>query len=154
MKIYTFTLLLSSIICLTFSSFAFAQNSKNTRERLNERLQVLIELQKSKDYERLYDLLTKKETDSKESFVKSSKTFDSLGRAELLKFVPKEVYLIEPSNDWGLIKGCGEFVEKGKKKLLESQVEVVYENDDWYFSSLITISSAFGIKPKKCSLNQ
>ncbi|RME18315.1 MAG: hypothetical protein D6799_03035, partial [Bacteroidetes bacterium] len=101
MKINIFTLLLFLIICLTFTSFAFAQDSKNTRERLNERLQMLIELQKLKDYERLYDLLTKKGADSKESFVKTNKTFDSFGRAELSKFVPKGVYLIEPGNDWG-----------------------------------------------------
>ena len=145
-------------------SFVSAQNKKTTgidssvpartRERLKERLQVLIELQKAKNYEKLYSLLTTNGTDSKESFIKSNETLDALGRAELLIFIPKETYLLEPGNDWGFIKGCGEYVEKGKKKYFESQVESAYENGDWYFRSLIGVSGGNGTKVKKCSMQK
>lgn len=83
--------------------------------------------------------------------MKAYKTSDKKGLSFVLsRFVVTEVYLLYADYYW-MIKGCGEYIEKGKKKCLESQIEAVYENNDWYFSSLIGASVGFGTKPTKCS---
>jgi hypothetical protein len=63
--------------------------------------------------------------------------------------MPNQVYLLYPDYYW-MVKGCAEYTDSKKKKHLESQVEAVYENNDWYFSSIITASVGFGTKAKKC----
>lgn len=123
----------------------------NSRERLEERLQTLIRFQTANDYGKIHGLMTQS-AGPKDSFIEINQKFDALGQAKLSKFVLDNVYLLEPGNQRGLIKGCGEYVEDKKKKYYESQAEAIYENNDWYFSSSVTISSGFGMKPKPCSV--
>src|SRR5690606_10796551 len=147
------SIFLIPVVFLAFAGAASSQTSNNTRERLNERLTVLIERQVSKDYENIYgDLLSRSET-TKETFVQSNRKADVVGRRTLSKFVPQHIFLREPENLWGFITGCGEFKEKGRTRYFEAQVEAAYENGDWYFAALIYIDAAFGRKPKGCSIN-
>lgn len=138
--------------------FTYAQNSPvpNNRERLKERLQILLKSDEQKDYEKLYELLAEEQRNSygsKGSFIKFKTTADSIAKQRLTKFIARE-FSLTPLGNEAIIIGCGEYVRKGKKKLLESQVEAVYENNDWYFRSLIGVSDGFGTKAKKCSMKQ
>lgn len=152
MRQIAFKAILSWAVCLLITNQIVAQNPNGNRARLDDRLRKLVELQRTHDYENLFVLMSSRSADSKDTFVKINQSLDALERPELLRFLPRQVYLVEPGNDWGIIVGCGEYVERGRKRRLESQVEAIYENDEWYFSSLITISSSFGQKPQKCSL--
>jgi hypothetical protein len=130
-------------------------NEVKARERLQFRLSMFIEYQTMRDYENLYELLEKEHKDavSKQAFVDSYKNNDDEVLSLLLiKFVSEELGLLQPSNDFALIFGCGEYKKNKKKKYYESQVEAVYENDDWYFRSLIGASVGFGTPLKKCKM--
>ncbi|MEZ5429250.1 MAG: hypothetical protein R2747_23585, partial [Pyrinomonadaceae bacterium] len=88
---------------------------------------------------------------SKESFVKFKTTADSISEQRLTKFIAKE-FNLTPLDNEAIIIGCGQYVRKEKKRMLESQVEAVFENNDWYFRSLVGVSIGFGTKAKKCSM--
>lgn len=130
-------------------------SESKTREKLNKRISMLISFQKEKNYGGLYEMLAneqRKGSGSKESFIKTYKTFDKKGSENLTNFSIKELGLFEPTNDFALVLGCGEYTKNKKKKYYESQVEAVYENNDWYFRSLIGASVGFGTEIKKCKM--
>lgn len=163
MKKNVITLIFLLGVCYGFLNFANGQETntvnkkanalsleKNARERLEKRLQLLVTFQKSREYDKLFELLTKNEKETKDSFIKLEKSFDQAGRAELIEFSLENIFLLEPDNNWAIIKGCGQYKNKHKNKSYESNVEAVYENNDWYFSSLIVANVGFGRKAKKC----
>jgi hypothetical protein len=129
----------------------FSDVPMETREKLKERLQTLSNFQKDKDYENLYPLLEENKNDSKDFFIERQQSVDKIGGSRLIKFIPQDVYLLSPSDLW-MIRGCGEYVKNGKKSYLESVVEAIYENDNWFFSSLIRENTAFGLKTRKCKM--
>lgn len=124
------------------------------REKLKERLRIFLDFQKERNYQELYEMLAKEQKNgsgTKESFVKIYQTSEKIDE-RLTNFIAKDLGLFQPSNDFAVIFGCGEYTKNKRRKYYESQVEAVYENDDWYFRSLIGASVGLGTPLKKCKM--
>jgi hypothetical protein len=136
--------------CVSFGVSSTPLENKS-RERLKQRLEDFLIHHQRKEYEQLYGLLAKEQREgygSVEKFIEFKKSADKTG--ELLLAFSAKSFSVSSAGNEALIIGCGKYQTDHKKHWLQSQVEAVYENGDWYFRSLIGTSAGFGTSPKKC----
>ena len=124
------------------------------RARLTERLKILIEYQRTQQWEKQYDMLSELVTqgDSKEEHVKRLKHWYAEGLGDILiDFVPKSVAVHSESVEYGewTIFGCAKLREKGRVVQLYASVSAYREKNDWYFSP-VGIISPVGGQPEPC----
>lgn len=123
----------------------FAAIPQHLRASLVERLNLYVEYERTKQYERLYDLslesvATPKRLD-REAFVKASKMGIAKGyRSVLLKFKPISIVDLSVENE-GLVRyhisGISkEMDHKGRVYERQTAIEVRWIGGDWYFSGL------------------
>jgi hypothetical protein len=148
---------LTKVACLILllSSPAFAQASdprvfapvpEARRARLIERLNLLIEYQKTQQWPKQYDLLSSLTTraQSKRDFINITRqAYSKWGRAPLLSFTPNQVGLVQvdPNRKVWFISGCSQVLEKGQKVNQHAVVEAYWEKGDWFFSEVQNIGA-------------
>ncbi len=129
----------------------FSSVPPKIRGQLVEKVKLLIKLKREKKYSDIYDILSEvtKDTTPLDTFIKANKDGERYSNAfQFIDFVPDEVYELYP--DFWLVKGCGKFKSDGKQKSFVAQTEASLENNEWYFTSMITIEGAFGSDSKVC----
>ncbi len=125
----------------------FAAVPQHLRARLIERLNLYVEYERTKQYEKLYDLLWEYVVDpnslSKEDYVKASKKTIAEGyRGILLEFKPTDTLDLSLNDEgevrydiWGTAKvnSEGEIYEK------DAAIEARWINGEWYFSGVADV---------------
>ena len=148
-------------LILLYSLLAFAQSSNDgifapipeaQRKRLSERLNLLIEYQKTQQWAKQYDLLSSLVTraERKGDFVnRTRQAYSKWGRTPLLAFTPYKVSLVQVDAHrkvW-FISGCSQVSEKGQKINKLAVVEAYRERSDWFFSEVQNIGTGTGDDP-------
>jgi len=149
--------LLAVLLCATVSGQAdnkdpFSAVPAPLRTRLVERLKLLVEYQRSQQWEKEYDLLSILVTqgESKADHFKrlqrsSAEGFDT----ELIDFVPKSVTYQGGGPSDVVAFGCAKVRQKTNVVELYASVEAYREREDWYFSP-VGIISPIGGQPEPC----
>ena len=116
------------------------------RARLLERLDLLVEYQRTQQWERQYELLASmiREAESKSPFIENSiRAYKNQERAALLDFTPFRVdFLKVKTKEVWMIFGCSQVLEKGRKANMLMAVQAYRERDDWFFSTVEEVSPA------------
>jgi hypothetical protein len=131
----------------------FAEVSVHVRARLTERLKLLIEYDRTRQWERMYDLLSDRflQGETKEHLVNRRRyVAEKLGGDELIVFTPQSITLLHEESGWWLIRGCGEFRQSGRSRRVDTVVEAYLQNGEWYFSQIRMNIHIHG-EPKPCS---
>jgi hypothetical protein len=110
----------------------FADVPENIRARLSERLNLFIQYQYNKQWDKVYDMLSEQSKPSiqggqtKDSFIKTH------SRGDLVKFSPKSISLMWGTKDDGtwMIEGCGEYDTLGPNEKLKSAIEATRQSGD------------------------
>jgi len=124
------------------------------RARLVERLKLLVEYQRTQQWDKQYHLLSELFTqgDTEEVHVQRLKHLyaESLGEV-LIDFVPRSVAVHSASVDYGewTLFGCAKLREKGRVVELYASASAYREKGDWYFSSIGVITPIDG-RPEPC----
>jgi hypothetical protein len=149
------------LLCLSVYGQSQKQESfdsvpETLRARLTERLNMLIEYQGNKQWEKHYDLLSFRvvQDESKEAYVKRNQNWynhvvpDDL----ILDFVPTETISHESSTEsgWWTIYGCAKLRQKNRFVELRASVDAYRESDDWFFSTISVITPVDG-NPELCT---
>ena len=122
------------------------------RERLAERLKLLVEYQRTKQYEKAFEILPKVHTQhpelTKEEFLAAIRT---QGKAHIVDFVPE--YTTEnPTIDGEYaIYGCAKVREGRGMKKWQAATYASLEDEEWYFSDILfTFPSLHARNPATC----
>lgn len=122
---------------------------------LAERLKLLVEYQRTQQWEKQYDLLffTFTQDESKEEYAKRNRRWytEVVPDDLILDFIPKATTVHESSEDagWWTIYGCAKVREKGRIVELYASVDAHRDRGNWYFSSVGVITPIDG-KPQPC----
>ena len=117
------------------------------RERLIERLNLYVEYERTRQYEKLYDLLLESVATptnlSRDAYVEASKKTIAKGyRSVLLEFKPTDTLNLSLNDEdivrydiWGTAK-----VDDGEKIFeRDAAIEARWINGDWYFSGVADV---------------
>lgn len=120
---------------------------EHLRARLIERLELYVEYERARQYEKLYDLLLESiavpQKLDRAAYIAASKNSIAKGyRSVLLKFKPQWTLALSLNDEdvvrydiWGVAK-----VADGKKIYeREAAIEARWINGDWYFSSVADV---------------
>ena len=125
----------------------------NQRSHLNQRLTLLIEYQRTKQYAKLLEMLPKIHTQhpelTKEKFLAQIRM---LGKAHIVDFVPE--YTTEnPTIDGEYeINGCAKVREGWGTKKWRAAIYASLEHGEWYFSDILfTFPSLHSKGPAACT---
>lgn len=126
---------------------AFAIVPQQMRERLIERLNLYVEYERTRQYEKLYDLLLESVATptnlSRDAYVEASKKTIAKGyRSVLLEFKPTDTLNLSLNDEdivrydiWGTAK-----VDDGEKIFeRDAAIEARWINGDWYFSGVADV---------------
>jgi hypothetical protein len=123
----------------------FAPIPQRLRASLIQRLNLYIDYERTKQYEKLYDLslesvATPKQLD-REAFVKASKMGIANGhRRVLLKFKPIQIVALSIENEdlvrYHISGMSKEMDRRGRAYERQTAIEVRWISGDWYFSGL------------------
>lgn len=160
MKVRWLSLLLLAVICVhaqgqTKGEDAFAGIPTTLRASLVERLKLLVEYQRTQQWEKHYDLLffTFTQGMTKEEYVKRSRHWytEVVPEDLILDFVPRATIVHEASADagWWTIEGCAKLREKGRIVNLYASVDAYRDHGNWYFSEVGAITPIDG-PPQRC----
>jgi hypothetical protein len=134
----------------------FAPVDVALRQRLAERLRLYVEYERTHQWDKLYDLTSKQylENDSREEFVKRQRFFSGDGFSDTLGFIPQSTvtsyYGIEGNYS---IEGCMKVRWKGRIHYWHAGVDAYWEDGDWYFSTISTITG-IDAPPRPCARKQ
>ena len=125
----------------------------NQRARLAERLKLLVEYQRTKQYGKAFEMLPKVHTQhpelTEEEFLAAIRT---QGKAHIVDFVPE--YTTEnPTIDGEYaIYGCAEVREGRSTKKWKAATYASLEDGEWYFSDILfTFPSLHARNPAPCA---
>ena len=154
-------LLLLTLCCMpTYGQMkdhdVFAPVPAALQASLVERLRLLIEYQRTQQWDKQYDLLSIAVTqgNSKDEYVKRNRHWYTEVAPEdlVLDFAPKTTIVRESSADagWWTIEGCARFRQHGRIVALPAAVDAYRDRGNWYLSSVGVITPIDG-KPQPCS---
>lgn len=122
----------------------FADVPEVARAQMIERLNLLVEYQKTQQWAKQYDLFSSKRrrSESKRDFINNTRlAYSKWGRTPLLSFTPLRVALVQVDANqrvW-FIAGCSQVLDKGRKVNNGAFVEAHWERNNWYFSEVENI---------------
>lgn len=125
------------------------------RTRLVERLKLLIDYQRTQQWEKQYDLLSELVTQGKgkDEFVKLNRHYytEVVPDDLILDFTPHSLTAQSESVDYGewTIFGCARLQKKGHTLQLYGSVSAYRQNNDWYFSQVGLVMQVGG-QPENC----
>lgn len=115
---------------------AFASVPDNLRARLIERLQLLVDYQRNRQWSNHYDLLVSDITDkiSKENYIKEQQRLDAEKLGDVLVDFKVQTATYATGAPFDVyIRGCGVFRQGNRTVKLQSGLEAYREKGDWYF---------------------
>jgi hypothetical protein len=124
----------------------------NQRARLKERLKLLIEYQRTKQYDKLFEMLPTIHTQhpelTKEKFLADIR---KQGKAHVVDFIP-EYTRVNPTGDGEFeINGCAKVHEGLSTKKWQAATYASLENGEWYFSDILfTFTTMHAREPAAC----
>lgn len=133
----------------------FASVPTLLRERLIQRLKMVVDHQRGKHWGALYPLLSVTVThrESKEDFIKRNQRWytDVPPEDLILNFHPKNtmVHRSSAEDGWWTVYGCAKVRNKGQIVELQATVDAYREQGDWYFSE-VGIVTQVDEHPKPC----
>lgn len=133
----------------------FAPVPEALRVGLVERLKLLIEYQRTQQWEKQYELLSisSKQGDSKEEYAKRNRHWytEVVPEDLVVDFAPKATTTHESSAEggWWTIYGCAQLRRKGHVERLYASVDAHREGGNWYFSTIGVIAPIDGT-PQPC----
>lgn len=140
-KFLLITLVISPIAALSTqketSEHVFAPIPETVRDKLINRLKLLVEHERNEQWDKEYDLLSKSVTqnETKKDFVARLRNVHARrSRYKLMKFTPKYTTLLH-EHRWEVF-GCVEVLHRGRKQQLNGEVAAILERDEWFFSQV------------------
>jgi hypothetical protein len=124
----------------------FAAVPLELRERLSERLKLLVERQKTQQWDKQYDLIAadERKSETKEAFVANTRrAYAKQERTLLIDFVPFRSDLLQGKTYklW-VVFACSQATEKGRKVNMLTAVRAYRERGDWFFSVVESVAPA------------
>ena len=122
------------------------------RVQLAERLKLLVECQRTKEYEKMFEMLSKVHTQhpelTREQFLAAIRV---QGRAHIVDFVPEYTTANSTIDGEYAIYGCAKVREVGGTKKWQAATYASLENGEWYFSDILfTFTSLHAKSPAPC----
>jgi len=119
------------------------------RMQLMERLQLLIEYQGQRKWDKLYDIVAPSilKSISREEFVREQQSIDvDPDISTLFGFTPQESILTSKTQDAGLwiLSGCADYKRHRKIVHLKAGLSAELNNNKWFFSEVSTITQVDG----------
>jgi len=160
LKVRWLCLLLVAVICApahgqTKTDDPFVGVPTTLRTSLIERLKLLVEYQRSQQWEKQYELLSITSTQgvNKDEYAKRNRHWygEVVPEDLILDFAPKATTTHESSADagWWTIYGCAKLRRKGHIEELYASVDAHRERGNWYFSTVGVITPVDG-PPQRC----
>lgn len=127
---------------------AFAAIPQHLRSRLTERLNLYVEYERSRQYEKLYELLEESVTDqpkfSREEYVAATKKRIAEGyRDVLLEFKPTAAINLSLNDEDKAIRysiwGKAGVDDRGRISERDAAIYAYWLNGDWYFSGVADV---------------
>ena len=160
MKLRWLGLLLAALCCVSARGQAqdadvFAPVPADLGASLAERLKLLVEYQRTQQWEEHYDLLsvTSTQGESKAEYAQRNRRWyaEVVPEDLILGFTPRATTVREPSANagWWTIYGCATLRQKGRVVALSASVDAHREGGNWYFLPVGVVTPIDG-QPKPC----
>jgi uncharacterized protein YchJ len=125
----------------------------NQRVHLNERLKLLIEYQRTKQYDKLFDMLPKVHTQhpelTKEKFLAQIRME---GKAHVVDFVPEYTTENQTIDGEYAITACAKVREGWSRHKWQATILASREHGEWYFPDILfTFTSLHSKDPAACT---
>jgi hypothetical protein len=114
----------------------FAPIPATERAHFIERLNLFFEYQRTRQREKLYDLLSDTRGESKKQFLKRARNFKERKGDGFVRFQPHSVTFIEGESRWK-IAGCGEWRIRGRTERRSSVIHASLRDGEWYFTRIL-----------------
>lgn len=161
MKVRFLSLFLVALICVPTHGQGkfedvFAGVPTTLRVDLAQRLKLLIEYQRTQQWEKHYDLLSISSTEgrTKEEYARHNRHWytEVVPDDLIFDFVPRATMVHEASEDagWWTIEGCARLRRKGHIEVLYASVDAHRERGNWYFSTIGVVTPIDG-PPRRCA---
>ena len=125
----------------------------NRRAQLNERLKLLIEYPRTKQYDKLFEMFPKIHTQHPE--LTKEKFFAQIrmqGKAHVVDFVPEYTTENQTIDGEYAITGCAKVREGWSRHKWQATILASLEHGEWYFSDILfTFSSLHARNPAPCT---
>ncbi len=128
------------------------------RAGLVERLRLVMDYQRARDWSHIYDLLKRpislpdSPNASREEYVSLNRKLDSQGKFVLLEFTPEAVgFWGNETDGTAIILGCGKYQDGHRKVKYRSDAQLNLIGGEWYFSSIVEPSLGVDEGPFPCS---
>jgi len=123
----------------------FANVPESQRERLKSRLAEFVEYHRTKQWNKVYDLIAERDKNAVEGGLPREVFLKKKLYSHVRKFTPKSVQKME--DDWWMVWGCGTFDRGGS---MEAAVEAYLQDGDWYFSDIWSSPPCIDCMTKSC----
>lgn len=124
----------------------FAPVPVELRARLLERLKLLVEYQKTRQWGKQYDLLASEITkvESRDAFIaNTARAYERGERTPLIDFTPFRVDYVEgKAYKLWFVFACSQVTEKARRVNMLTVVRAFREREDWFFSVVENIEPA------------
>jgi hypothetical protein len=112
----------------------FVDVPSSQRERLKSRLNEFIEYHRTKQWDKVYDLLGAQYKSAVEGGLPRDQFLKRKLYSRIRKFTPKVAQ--KAGDGWWMISGCGTFDRGGG---VESLIEAYLQDGEWYFSDVWSV---------------
>lgn len=123
----------------------FANLPESQRERLKSRLTEFVEYHRSRQWEKVYDLLAERDKIAVEGGLPKELFLKKKLYSSIRKFTPRSVQKMDET--WWTVWGCGTFDRGGS---MEASVDAYLQEGEWYFSDIWSSAPCIDCMPKDC----
>jgi len=149
---------ISLAFALVFTAPVYAQHSldvfapvpANDRLHLSKRLNLFVDLNRKRQWSKLFHMLSQTymgPNESQEHFAKQMRTTQSM---RVLAFVPESTTQNYTIGADYLIDGCAKTRWQGKTAWYKMGLGAAFENREWYFTPIV-ITAQIGAPPEPCN---
>lgn len=114
---------------------ALSSIPESDRPRLVERLSLLVEYQRTHQWDKLYDLLDDNGGKGRAGYVRQRSRYQGRAGDGLIEFDPRSATYIDREEKW-LIEGCAHWRLRGRDEYHSSSVYAKLRDGEWYLSEV------------------
>ncbi|HEV8368831.1 MAG TPA: hypothetical protein VGQ39_12835 [Pyrinomonadaceae bacterium] len=123
----------------------FANVPASQRDRLKSRLTEFVDYHRTKQWERVYDLLAERSKQAVEGGLPKDLFLKKKLYSEAKKFTPTSIQKMD--DDWWMIWGCATYQRGGA---MESALEAYFQDGNWFFSDIWSSPPCIDCTPRSC----